>query len=266
MAAVVALAVAVETGGAGTQDARERTASRPTAQATERTKPDRTPVGALLPNMVALPAEELGLGGRGARRVLKFASVLANRGDGPLLVFPVRTRACPPGQRYVEQRIHLDDDGDGAFDPRQDRSTVPQPGGCMLFHRKHEHWHVDASAGYSLTALDDPAPVVSRDKVSFCLRDSEPLREATERHRRAFRDCARNRRQGISVGWADRYDASLAGQRLLLSPDLPDGVYCLRIEVDPFDLFAESDETDNASSLAVRITHRQVREATTSNC
>lgn len=136
----------------------------------------------------------------------------------------------------------------------------------MLFHPKHEHWHVDASAGYALTPLGDPAPVVSRDKVSFCLRDSEPLREATERHRRAFRDCARNRRQGIGVGWADRYDASLAGQRLLLPPDLADGVYCLRIEVDPFDLFAESDETDNESSRAVRIAGRQVREATATPC
>jgi hypothetical protein len=266
LAVMVAVAVVVETRGADPGAARKRTAAGAPVEPSATTKGDRTPPGTLLPNMVALPAEELGLGGRGARRVLRFASILANRGAGPLLVFPVRARECPPGQRHVEQRVHLDADLDGAFHPETDRPTLRQPGACMLFHPKHEHWHVDATAAYALTPLDDTAPIVARDKVSFCLRDSEPLRDAAERHRRSFRDCARNRRQGISVGWADRYDASLAGQRLRLPTGLADGDYCLRIEVDPFDLFAESDETDNTSALPVRITGRQVRVAPTAAC
>lgn len=223
------------------------------------TKMDRVPVGALLPNLVMLPAEELGITARDGRRVLRFASVLANEGSGPLQVSPVPDEACPSSERYVEQRVFRDADDDGAFDRRRDRGTVALPGGCMVFHPRHEHWHFDASAGYALTTVTDEEPIVAQDKVSFCLRDSEPLEEATVRHRRTYPDCARDRRQGITVGWADRYDAETPGQRLVLPPGLGNGVFCLRLEVDPFDLLQEADEDDNTSAVVVRINRRDVR-------
>jgi hypothetical protein len=136
----------------------------------------------------------------------------------------------------------------------------------MLFHPRHEHWHFDSTAGYSLTPLDDATPIVSRDKVSFCLRDSEPLKGAAEQHRRSYEECARNRRQGISVGWADRYDATLAGQRLPLPPGFANGRYCLRLEVDPFDLLREHDEQDNASAIVVSIRGRAVSRVVDASC
>jgi hypothetical protein len=223
-----------------------------------------------MPNLVVLPAEELGITGSGDRRVLQFASILANTGSGPLQVAPVPDEVCPPRQRYVEQRVFVDAaaEGDAAasFDPRQDRRQAALPGGCMLFHPRHEHWHFDSTAAYTLTDVADDAPLVARDKVSFCLRDSEPLKGAAQRHRRTYEECARNRRQGISVGWADRYDATLAGQRLALPPGLPDGPYCLRLEVDPFDLLTEVDETDNTSAIVVDISGRQVSGAPRATC
>ena len=229
-------------------------------------KMDRIPADALLPNLVVLPAEELRLGGRGDRRVLRFASILANEGVGPLQVAPVNTEACPPRQRYVEQRVFVDADGTDTFTRNQDRRTVGVPGGCMLFHPRHEHWHFDSTATYVLTAVDDDTPIVARDKVSFCLRDSEPHRTASERHRRTYWDCARDRRQGISVGWADRYDATLAGQRLPLPTGFADGRYCLRLEVDPFDLLSELDEGDNASAVVIDVRGRSVDRVATATC
>lgn len=260
---VVAAALAVLEGrdpdrSASSSGAAARTGPPPT------TKMDRVPSAALLPNLVVLPAEELRLSGRDGRRVLRFATVLTNRGAGPLQIRPVREEVCPPGQRYVEQRVFLDADRDRGFDRRRDRGTAALPGGCMVFHPRHDHWHFDSTAEYRLTTLVDPAPIVSRDKVSFCLRDSEPLRGAAERHRRMYEDCARNRIQGISVGWADRYDATLSGQRLPLPTGFADGVYCLRLEVDPFDLLTEADESDNTSAVAVSITGRSVSRAASS--
>lgn len=242
-----------------------RDATDPAGPST-RTKMDRLPPAALLPNLVVLPPEELGLAGRGVRRVLRFATVLANQGVGPVQVRPARDPACPTGQRYVEQHVALDSDADRRYDRRLDRATLPLPGGCMLFHPRHEHWHFDSTAGYALTAVGDTTPIVTRDKVSFCLRDSEPLRQAGARHRRSYEECARDRRQGISVGWADRYDATLAGQRLPLPPGLADGVYCFRLEVDPFGLLLETDESDNTSSAAIRLTGREVRSASSLTC
>jgi hypothetical protein len=229
------------------------------------TKPDRVPPEALLPNMVALPAEELLIEGSGRRRALRFAAILANTGTGPLQVSPIPALACPAAQRYVEQRVFLDD-GSARYERRRDRSVVKLPGGCMLFHPTHEHWHFDSTAGYALTDVTGDLTVVERNKISFCLRDSEPLRAATERTRRAYGECERDKRQGISVGWADRYDASLDGQRLPLPRRFVDGQYCLRIEVDPYDLFTESDETDNDSAVVVDISGRQIQAVPDQTC
>jgi hypothetical protein len=244
----------------GSRDTGARPGSAP------RTKMDRVPAGALLPNLRVLPADELGIGGRGDERVVRFASVLANDGAGPLQVAPVPDELCPQRQRYVEQRVFVDGDRNAAFDRRTDRRTAALPGGCMIFHPKHEHWHFDSTASYALTAVDDEAPVVSRDKVSFCLRDSEPLKGASVRHRRTYDECARNRRQGISIGWADRYDATLPGQRMPLPAGFTDGRYCLRLEVDPFDLLVEIDERDNTSAIVVDIRGRSISRAADATC
>jgi hypothetical protein len=274
LAGVVAVAVLVSVAVvlAGRDDVARETGSREAREAPGQggaapsVKMDRVPLGALLPNLLVLPAEELGIGGREGDRVLRFASILANDGDGPLQVAPVPDEVCPPRQRYVEQRVFVDADRDAAFDRRLDRRTAALPGGCMIFHPRHEHWHFDSTASYALTAVDDATPIVSRDKVSFCLRDSEPLKGASTRHRRSYDECARNRRQGISVGWADRYDATLAGQRLPLPAGFTDGRYCLRLEVDPFGLLREADEGDNTSAVVVDIRGRSISRVADATC
>lgn len=264
LAGAAALVVVVAITGLLTARADEKPEAdrRPAASAGETappvTKADRVPAGALMPNLVVLPADELGITGRGDRRSLRFASVLANDGTGPLQIDPVPDEVCAPDQRYVEQRVFVDGDGDGMFDRRRDLGTVALPGGCMVFHPRHEHWHFDSSAGYALTTVEDDELIVATEKVSFCLRDSEPLRSATERQARAYEDCARNRRQGITVGWGDRYDATLSGQRLRLPPGFADGAYCLRLEVDPLDLLREENEDDNTSAVVVQIRDREV--------
>ena len=235
--------------------------------AATRPQADRVPDEALLPDLASLPADELGIRVRAdGQRVLRFAAVLANTGAGPLQVDPVPVVDCPAGQRLVVQTVHLDGDGDGDFDRERDRARTQLPGGCMLFHRSHDHWHFDGSAGYALTAVDDSTPIVERSKVSFCLRDSERNPAAAERHARAYPSCARDRRQGISVGWADRYDATLAGQRLRLPLSMADGAYCLRLSADPHGRLTESDEANNASAVAIRITGAEVERDPTRSC
>jgi len=52
--------------------------------------------------------------------------------------------------------------------------------------------------------------------------------------------------------------------------DIPDnlrsGVYCLHTVADPHGLIRESDETDNAALLAIRLTGSGVRSAPKSSC
>ena len=71
------------------------------------------------------------------------------------------------------------------------------------------------------------------------VRDSERLRGAARQEGgpAAFDDCARDRRQGITVGWAD-----------------------------PLDLLTEFDEEDNTSAVAIRIRGTEVARLTGRSC
>jgi hypothetical protein len=220
-------------------------AERPSAGDTAR--PD-----ALLPNLGVLPASNVSVDTSGRGRRLRFDSTLVNTGDGPMEVVPQQLPRCPRGQRHVAQVVYTDDDGDARYSRRTDRERSAVAAGCMLFHRGHDHWHIDGSAAYSLTRAGSTTPVVARSKVSFCLRDSDRLRRGAGAPE-TYGECARDRRQGISVGWSDLYDASLDGQTLPLRAGIGDGDYCLRLRADPRDLFRESDETDNASVVPVRL-------------
>lgn len=217
--------------------------------------PSPTGPDVLLPNMTSLPAEDVHIQQTSnGRRLLRFTSVLANSGPGPLVVdTDDSSPQCPRGQRFASQITFVDAAGDGRYQRARDRQRERTPAGCMLNHPTHDHWHFDASASYELTTHGDWRPVVSSDKVSFCLRDSRKLPGAGGPARERYDDCDRSSVQGISTGWGDVYKWDLDGQALPLPNNLPDGSYCLTLTADPFNLWRETDDTDNASVVGVRI-------------
>jgi hypothetical protein len=221
----------------------------------------------LLPNLRSLPAEAVLVRTEDGNRILRFAGILANVGVGPLELTPRRSAACPAGQHPADQRLYRDGDGDGRYVVRTDRKRVTRPAGCMLVHPGHDHWHFDAMAGYALLRPDGGDPIVSRDKVSFCLRDNRRVAGMPASTPRRYGDCEdRLDRQGISAGWADVYSNDLDGQVLDIPDNLPNGAYCLHTVADPHGLIQESDESDNAAVLAIQITGAQVRPASARSC
>ncbi len=234
----------------------------PTASGPPREEPAR-----LLPNMRSLTARDLQIRGNGADRRLHFAAWLANQGPGPLLVEPLSRGSCPVGQRAAEQVAHVDTARDGVFQRRHDPPRHRTPAGCMVDHPTHDHWHFDAMARYALVTVDQSEQLAARDKVSFCLRDNTRVPGSAPLQRKEyFGECERNTPQGISPGWVDVYDVDTPGQSLRLPPGTPDGVYCLILEADPHGQLFETDETDNGSAHAVRITGTNVRRADTDAC
>ena len=251
--------------GAGAPDS----AGSPTATATSSAEP--TPEGppALLPNMRSLNAFGMRIERTSDRRLLRFAAALANLGPGPLLLNPRPGRAgCPPRRHRAVQRVYRDGDDDGRYrrtvDPVAGR---PVDVGCMLRHPGHDHWHFDAMARYSLRLAGTDEPLASRKKVSFCLRDNRRVPDVPTRVRREhFGECTRRSRQGISPGWVDVYDADLDGQTLTLPAGVDGRQLCLDLVADPRGVLLETDETDNGTTVGLRVRGTRVTRAGTSRC
>ncbi len=231
--------------------------SRVPGQPALRAAVDKPPL--LRPNLVVLRAKDLYVVRTAEGRKLRFESAMGNVGRGPVEVRPRHDLPCPGGKEMAIQVTYRDVDGSGWFRRKVDTEVHRRRAGCMVYHPQHDHWHFQAAARYVLTQLqDDGSQVVStaRKKMSFCLRDSRRLPESygTFHQREYYGTCSRTSPMGISTGWSDVYQSFLAGQALRLPARAEDGVYCLRIRVDPKDQLKESNDLDNTSVRAFQMT------------
>jgi hypothetical protein len=217
--------------------------------------------------MRSLSASDLQIEVAGSTRRLRFAASLANVGPGPLFLLPRGRGGCTGGQHEAVQVLHRDGNRDGKFQRAHDREGSRRLTGCMLRHPDRKHWHFDAMASYSLRRAGSSRVVVSRDKVSFCLRDNYQVPgQRVVVPRRHFGRCSRNSQQGISPGWVDLYKADLSGQWLRLPANVGSDVLCLDLKADPLGRLVEADEADNATSVAFRIDGTRVRKANPGAC
>ncbi|MGH8776001.1 MAG: lysyl oxidase family protein [Jiangellaceae bacterium] len=208
----------------------------------------------LLPNLRSLPAEDLSIELVDGVRRLRFASIIANTGVGPVETLSDDVRSCPEGQRHASQLLYHDANGNGVYERDVDVEKTSRLAGCMVFHAEHDHWHFDAAARYWLSAPNSLTPIAEAEKVSFCWRDNREVpAEADPRPPQFYGDCEQDTVQGITPGWADVYRASLPDQHLDLPADLPDGTYCLHNEADPLQLLLETNDDDNAAVLPMRL-------------
>ena len=231
--------------------------------------PSMTPQGPalLLPNMRSLRPANLSIETVGNERRLRFSSSLANFGPGPLLLQPRGRTDCPRGRHPARQVLHRDATNDGRFQRARDRVDGRRDVGCMLRHPGHRHWHFDAMARYSLRRPGTDDVLAARNKVSFCLRDNRRIvGQRVVVRREHFGRCSRNSQQGISPGWVDVYTAELDGQWLRLPRSADEEVLCLDLEADPRARLTETDETDNATSVAIRVDGAEVRRVDSSPC
>ena len=254
--------------------AEDANASAAGAQSTQpsptSTSASPTPPGPalLMPNMRSLKPTDLQIEVVGNERRLRFAASLANFGPGPLLVLPQGRSKCPRGQHPAMQVLHRDANNDGAFQLKGDKAELRRDVGCMLHHPGHKHWHYDAMARYSLRLPGSDEALVARNKVSFCLRDNRRVRVPAQMQvARQFRRCTRSSQgQGVSPGWTDLYKADLNGQWLRLPKGVDGDVLCLDLEADPRGQLIETNEMDNATSIAIRVDGTKVRTVNSAPC
>lgn len=217
------------------------------------TAPDGSPDG-------CMPDEE----GRGARRCLRFTTYLSNIGAGPL---DLALADLGGGRgRELAQRVHA-----------TDGSWLERPAGVAEYHGIHDHYHVAGLVAFNLHPVDDERQVLANvsaagGKTGFCLFDGfrgdfGGVRvEARTYHRWNCKALDQpGVGMGITPGWVDRYNWTLADQYLDVS-GVPDGLYVLDVMADPRGIVFESNRANNRASTAVRIVGDSVEVVTEPCC
>jgi hypothetical protein len=181
--------------------------------------------------------------------LLRFDGFVHNQGAG---AFEMRG-SQPVGTEMtsVLQRVYR---SDGSFldDTSRDPHMIWEP------DDDHNHWHLKNAARYSLWDSAKAAEVAPALKVGFCLIDSTRIETngpSTRVYTTAANNfCGQNEPtrssivEGVSAGWRDLYDRTLAFQWVDVT-DVQPGAYWLRAEIDPDDIVRESNEV-NAGTFA----------------
>ena len=184
------------------------------------------------------------------RRLLRFAGIIINLGEGPLVVKgsrPCATSACPT--MTTLQRIRRTD---GTWRKVASTATAQFDVGDG-----HSHWHVLNVERYELHQID-PLPAVPGPlrgaKIGFCFFDTDRWNTSIPRASQSpvyyVSGCgspgSTSIRMGISVGWADVYPWNIANQ-WIDTTDLPYGRYLLCNIADPDNEWREINDANNES-------------------
>ncbi|MCG3136081.1 MAG: hypothetical protein HMLKMBBP_03886 [Planctomycetes bacterium] len=148
-----------------------------------------------------------------------------------------------PGRRSL-MRFSTTTVNVGGADLHMGLPTPDNP--LFVFHECHGHYHFNGFASYRLLDLEGGVAATGI-KVSFCLEDV--IRDDPDAPEDARYHCLD---QGIQAGWADVYDSGLPGQWVDVT-GVPPGDYLLEISVNPDRVLEESDYTNNATTLPVRV-------------
>jgi hypothetical protein len=197
------------------------------------------------------------------RRRLRLTTTTANIGIGVVELLPEQNDCNQDGDlgndRTAVQRIYLDEDGDGIFDPAVDVQVGTHVAGCFVFHAKHQHWHFEDFARYRLVNPTSGKAVATQSKVGFCIVDNYRWRPGVPGSpaNRYYDTCRADQIQGLSPGWADVYPSQLAAQWVDVT-GLPAGRYCLVQRVDPANRILEANDANNVDRTPLRLRRSKV--------
>lgn len=214
---------------------------------------------------------------------LRFGVSTFNKGLGPLEVRGDNIWFCgndtvPKGTicrdgEYPRQHVYQ------IIYKKADRQLTyfQKPAGYNAYDARpgHEHFHSDDYVHYELLIPDSIKKInnwkiaCKGTKASFCIWDLSYCRDDLDNCRdidqklyrvkdlpnygfRGYKDCLPEV-QGLSVGGVDYYGEGFEGQSIQLPKGIKNGLYYLKIEIDPLNLFKESDETNNSFIVPVQI-------------
>ena len=187
----------------------------------------------------------------GGVRRLRFSTTIVNVGKGP---FETRASRLSTSDRtmHVSQRIYNTAGGTRVHETTEVAKFAGDG---------HDHWHVQNIAHYELYGPTATDPVLRRDsKVGFCFFDTNaynlslPGAPATRTYPQSGCGTPSSLyiKNGISVGWSDRYPWNFAFQWIDVT-GLSAGEYYLKVTADPNGAFEELKEKNNCNWTRIRI-------------
>jgi len=217
----------------------------------------------LLPDLVTtkIGQHDLVVESSRGRLLLRLTNELADRGRGPLEIYPsAQSHNCDGTlnnpDRDAYQRIFLDSDGDGVFRRATDTDSQHFKFGCDRYNRHAGEWDIFDLARYKLWRLHSGKTVARTTKVAFCTIDLEhPFPQLPGSPHVGYYPqggCDQNSTLGVSVGWADEYYYGLPGQQLNVT-GLKAGRYCLVSKGDPDNLLRESNNSNNVRRTRIAL-------------
>ena len=213
--------------------------------------------GALLPDLGMAPLANFSLQRRPRGGMwLRFDAIIVNVGDGPFQA--VGHSPQGDGDLLVAQQVR---NADGRWSSTETAYRMYWSGDG------HNHWHVRDLEGYALRNTNPSQSPVMRggEKHGFCFFDNYRyalgLADAPQSivyNRCGFGSGDSQVTMGLSIGWGDRYNASLPDQYIDIT-GLPAGEYAITATADVQQLFTELDESNNSTTAIIRITKKGVQ-------
>ena len=203
----------------------------------------------LMPDIVAIPPQDLTLRKDGDQTYLLFTTSYWNKGRGPLeLIADPKTKGkVGDYDRNVYQRIY-----------KLDGDYTERLSGKFLWHSPHLHYHFQDFAVYTLEPVSIGNSTSQKvlasanrqsHKSTFCVRDSEPvdLAHPGADKSASYSICGKER-QGISPGWADSYYYTYVDQKFNVT-NLTSGEYKLQVSINPLNRFDEITKDNNVGEV-----------------
>ncbi len=174
-------------------------------------------------------------------------------------------------KQLINQRVYRRDGNEMVYWER--------PAGSMTYHPSHGHQHVDDWGVYSLRINNnDPDPlnwpvVGNGSKLGYCLLDLGNCNASSGYCVDSMGTTlnssnipnyglgggtygCNNTVQGISNGYMDTYHQGLDGMWINIPPNICNGTYWVVAQVDPYDYFLETDETNNVVAVPITLTQQ----------
>jgi hypothetical protein len=186
---------------------------------------------------------------------LRFTTMIANAGPGRFELHGYRPDTST-ARMNIRQRIY---NTSGTYR----RIEIPKSSTYMFFAGDgHDHWHVYKLQRFEIRRLDasgnEGELKGTGAKTGFCFWDNTvyDLSLPGARQTLYYTSCGTSRsvnvKMGISVGWSDKYSASLAYQWIKIN-GLQDGDYKVRVIADPYNWFLETNDTNNSTWTKISI-------------